>query len=95
MEEFYDFSDASNYKITKGVSGIVFTGVNLNLTFLQNDITNINTDGLRTKNDVLTLTIPHSANFTICLVMQFCINRNLESEIKTLKDFYEHYYKKY
>ena len=41
----------------------------INLTFLQNDITNMNTDGLRTKNDVLNLTIPHGANFTICLVL--------------------------
>ena len=26
FEEFYDFSDASNYKLTLGASGITFTG---------------------------------------------------------------------
>ena len=33
FEEFYDFSDASNYKLTIGASGVTFTGVNPNLTF--------------------------------------------------------------
>ena len=32
-EEFYDFSDASNYKLTMGSSGITFTGINPNITF--------------------------------------------------------------
>lgn len=33
FEHFYDFSDASNYKLTTGVSGITFTGINPNSTF--------------------------------------------------------------
>ena len=33
FEEFYDFSDASNYKLTLGASGITFTGINPNITF--------------------------------------------------------------
>lgn len=33
FEEFYDFSNASNYKITRGASGVTFTGVNPNVTF--------------------------------------------------------------
>ena len=69
FEDFYDFSDASNYKLAKGASKVTFTGVNTGITFLQNDLTNIDTDGLRTKNGVLNLTIPNSPNFTLCLVM--------------------------
>ena len=29
----YDFSDASDYKLTTGVLGITFTGINPNITF--------------------------------------------------------------
>ena len=34
FEEFYDFSDVSNYKIKLGVSGVIFIGINPNRTFL-------------------------------------------------------------
>ena len=37
FEEFYDLSDASNYKPTLGASGITFTGINPNITFPQKD----------------------------------------------------------
>lgn len=47
FEQFYDFSDASNYKQTTGVSGITFTGINPNLTFPQRTISNADVDGLR------------------------------------------------
>lgn len=70
FEEFYDFSDARNYKVTRGVSGVSFTAVNPNITFPTKDLSAIDTDELRVKNYVLNLAIPHSANFTICLVMQ-------------------------
>ena len=32
LEEFYDFSDVGNYKMATGQSGIIFTGVNPNIT---------------------------------------------------------------
>ena len=38
FEEFCDFSDASNYKLTMGASGITFTGINSNITFPQMNI---------------------------------------------------------
>ena len=77
FEEFYDFSDARNYKITKGVSGVTFTGLNPNITFPTKDLSIITTDGIRVKNDpLINLTIPHSPYFTICLVMQLWLNRN-------------------
>ena len=33
FEEYYDFSDATNYNLKMGASGVVFTGRNPNLTF--------------------------------------------------------------
>ena len=30
FEEFYDFTDATNYKLTIGASAVTFTGVNPN-----------------------------------------------------------------
>ena len=33
FEEYYDFSDATNYNLKMGASGVVFTGINPNLTF--------------------------------------------------------------
>lgn len=38
FEDIYDFSDASNYKLTKGASGVTFTGVNPNVTFSIKDL---------------------------------------------------------
>ena len=50
FEEFYDFSDASNYKLTTGVAGITFTGINPNKTFPQRTIAHVQEDGLRLVN---------------------------------------------
>ena len=41
FEEFYDFSDVSNYKPTLGASGITFTVVNPNITFPSMNIANV------------------------------------------------------
>ena len=41
FDEFYDFSDASNCKLTLGASGITFTGINPNITFPQKTTANV------------------------------------------------------
>lgn len=38
FEEIYDCSDVRNYKITKGASGVTFTGVNPNVSFPTKDL---------------------------------------------------------
>ena len=43
-------SDASNYKIRIGVSGIMVSGIQLNIYFPRTDIANIWEGGLRIKN---------------------------------------------
>ena len=77
FEEFYDFSDASNYKLTLGVSGVTFNGINPNLTFPQSTISNVNVDGIRFQGQAIGFTLSHSPNFTICVFMQLWLNRGL------------------
>ena len=38
FSEFYDFSDANSYKITRGSSGVVHTGLKPNITFTTKKI---------------------------------------------------------
>ena len=79
FEAFYDFSDASNHKLTIGASGVTFTGVNPNLTFqTTKELSIINTDGLRLQYNYFNVVIPKSQNFTICVVMNLWLNRNLK-----------------
>ena len=82
VEEFYDFSDASNYKLTLGASGITFTGINPNITFPQMNIAIFQEGGLRLQNQTLDLTLFSKKSFTICVVMQLWLNRSMS--IKTI-----------
>ena len=76
FSEFYDFSDANSYRITRGSSGVAYTGLNPDLHFTTKNIDSIQANGLRVKGYGLTMTVPHSSNFTICVVMQFGRNRS-------------------
>ena len=53
FEHIYDFSDVSNCKLTIGVSGITFTGINPNLTFPQRTISNVEGNGIRFRGQAL------------------------------------------
>ena len=55
FEEFYDFSDASKYKIVHGISGIMVTGILPNIYFPRMDIANVWEGGLRIQNTTLSL----------------------------------------
>ena len=77
FEDFYDFTDATNYKLVLGSFGTVLTGVNPNLNFAsRKDLSFITTDGLRNLNYVINFTKKQSSNFTICIVFQLWFNRN-------------------
>ena len=80
--EFYDLSDASNYKIIIGVSGIMVSGIKPNIYFLRMDIANIWEGGLRLQNTTLSLKLFSKRSYTLCVVMQLWLNRNVH--IKTL-----------
>ena len=55
FEEFYDLSDASNYKIVEGISGIMISGILPNIYFPGMDVTNFLEGGLRLHNTTLRL----------------------------------------
>ena len=84
FEEFCDFSDASNYKLTMGASGITFTGINPNITFPQMNIADVQEGRLRLKNQTLKLILSSGMDFTICVVMQLWLNRAMS--MKTFID---------
>ena len=70
FEEFYDFSDASNYKQSTSSSGVSFNGVNPNFIFPTKNIDRIKEGGLLVNGYGCTITVPHSRNFTICFVIK-------------------------
>ena len=76
FSEFYDFSDVSLYKVTIGSSGVSFTGLNPNIQFTTKNIDQIREDGLNVDGYGLTITVPHSPNYTMCVVMHFWRIRN-------------------
>ena len=82
FEEFYDLSDASNYKIVLGISGIMVTGILPNIYFPRMDIANIWEGGLRTTNTILSLELFSKRSFTLCVVMRLWLNRSIS--IRTL-----------
>ena len=82
FEEFFDLTDASNYKLTLGTSGITFTGINPNLTFPQRTISNVEDNGLTFQRKALNLTLSHCPNVTLCVVMQLPINRRFMIEFQ-------------
>ena len=82
FEQIYDFTDANNYELKRGASGIIISGLNhlhsLNgITIPNKDISNINKEGLNINN--YTISLNPSANFrnyTLCLVFYHWSNRD-------------------
>ena len=82
FEEFYDFGEASNYRIVKGPSGIEFTGLSPNITCPRTGIANIGDGGMRLTKTTISLQLFSKKSFTLCVVMQLWLNRAFS--IKTL-----------
>ena len=82
FEEFYDLSDASNYKIIQGISGIMISGILPHIYFPRMDTTNVLEGGLRLQNTTLSLELFSKRSFTVCVVMQLWLNKSLS--IKTM-----------
>ena len=82
FEQIYDFTDANNYELKRGASGIIISGLNdfhsLNgITIPNKDISNINKEGLNINN--YTISLNPSANFrnyTLCMVFYYWKNRD-------------------
>ena len=84
FEEFYDFSDASIYRIVVAgqPSGIIINGLLPNIYFTTMNIANIWEGGLRIQNKPVSLGSFGKKSFTICVVMRLWLNRSMY--IKTL-----------
>ena len=72
FEEFYDFSDASIYRIVVAgqPSGIIINGLLPNIYFTNMNIANVEEGGLRIQNKPVSLGLFGKRSFTLCVVMQ-------------------------
>ena len=77
FEEFYDLSDAGIYKLQTRPSGVVFIGLLPNIYFASMFIANIEEGGLRIQNKPISLRLFGKKSFTLCVVMQLWLNRNM------------------
>ena len=77
FEEFYDLSDASIYKLQTRPSGVVFIGLLPNIYFTNMTIANVWPGGLRIKNKTISLGLFGKKSFTLCVVMQLWLSRNM------------------
>ena len=82
FDQIYDFTDANNYELKRGASGIVISGLNsfhsLNgITIPDKDLSNIKKEGLNINNYAITLN-PSVIfrNYTLCLVFYHWDNRD-------------------
>ena len=92
FDQIYDFTDANNYELKRGASGIVISGLNdfhsLNsITIPDKDISNINNKGL----DIINYTVnfkpsANFRNFTLCLVFYIMTDKDFALVKKNLQD---------
>ena len=82
FDQIYDFTDANNYELKSGASGIVICGLNdfhsLNgITIPEKDLSNIRTEGLNINNYTITYNPSDNfRNYTLCLVFYHWHNRD-------------------
>ena len=77
FKEFYDLSDASIYKLQTRPSGVVFIGLLPNIYFTSMFIDNFEKGGLRIQNKAISLRLFGKRSFTLCVVMQLWLNKNM------------------
>ena len=82
FEQIYDFTDANNYELKRGASGIVISGFNdfhsLNgIRIPDKDLSNIKKEGLNINNYTISLNPSDNfRNYTLCLVFHHWDNRD-------------------
>ena len=82
FEQIYDFTDANNYELKRGASGIIISGLNhfhsLNgITIPDKDLSNIKKEGLNINNYTISLNPSDNfRNYTLCLVFYHWDNRD-------------------
>ena len=82
FDQIYDFTDANNYELKRGASGIIISGLNdfhiLNgITIPDKDLSNIKKEGLNINNYTISLNPSDNfRNYTLCLVFYHWDNRD-------------------
>ena len=77
FEEFYDLSDTGIYKLQTRPSGVVFIGLLPNIYFTSMFIASVEKGGLRMQNKPVSLRLFGKRSFTLCVVMQLWLNKNM------------------
>ena len=82
FDQIYDFTDANNYELKSGASGIVISGMNdfhssNDITIPDKDLSNIKKEGLNINNYTITLNPSDNfKNYTLCMVFYHWDNRD-------------------
>ena len=77
LRNFYDLSDAGIYKLQTRPSGVVFIGLLPNIYFTSMFIANVEKGGLRIQTKPISLRLFGKRSFTLCVVMQLWLNKNM------------------
>ena len=77
FEEFYDFTDADIYGLSKTSSGVVINSLYPNITLPNKHLADIRKEGLNINNYTVTFTPSvNFKNYTLCIVFYFWTNKN-------------------
>ena len=77
FKEFYDFTDANIYGLSKTSSGVVINSLHPNITFPNKHLVDIIKDGLNIKNYTITFNLSGNfTNYTLCIVFYHWSNRD-------------------
>ena len=77
FSEFYDFTDADLYGLSKGVSGVIFNSLKPNITLPNRDLTDITNYGINVKGYIVGFTLPnYITKYSLCIVFTHWRNRS-------------------
>ena len=76
FEEFYDFTDANIYGLSKTSSGVVINSLLPNISLPIKHLDDTRKEGLNINNFTITLKPPSFTNFTLCIVFYHYGNRD-------------------
>ena len=77
FSEFYDFTDADLYGLSKGVSGVIFNSLKPNITLPNRDLTDITNNGINVKGYPVHFTLPnYITKYSLCISFYHWRNRS-------------------
>ena len=77
FSEFYDFTDADLYGLSKGVSGVIFNSLKPNITLPNRDLTDITNNGINVKGYPVHFDLPnYITKYSLCISFYHWRNRS-------------------